>query len=108
MTRACRIEDIPVGEGRVVAVGGRRVAVFHAADGVHALDAACPHRGGPLADGLLADASVTCPLHLRRFDLATGEPIGHDCAAVAVHAVEVRAGVVYVTVAQPETAALAA
>jgi nitrite reductase (NADH) small subunit len=104
LIRVCRVDDIPVGEGRVTLAGGRRVAVFRSATGFHALDSACPHRGGPLADGLLADASVTCPLHLRRFDLATGAPIGHDCPAVTAHAVEVRGDAVYVAIARPQPA----
>ena len=48
------------------------IAIFRAAAGWFALDAACPHRGGPLADGIVCDSAVICPLHDRRFDLATG------------------------------------
>ena len=94
MIRLCGVEDVPLGEGRAVLAGGRRVAVFRAEDGWFALDAACPHRGGPLADGIVARRTVICPLHERRFDLATG----HECAGgyrVAAHQVEVRAGQVY-------------
>jgi nitrite reductase (NADH) small subunit len=68
----CTIDDVPLGEGRAVTVDGRRIAVFNTPTGWFALDAACPHRGGPLADGLVADRCVTCPLHERRFDLQTG------------------------------------
>ena len=50
-------------------VGGRRVAVFRTPDGFRAIDHACPHAGGPLADGIVADRCVTCPLHGWRFDL---------------------------------------
>lgn len=74
--RIGRVDDVPVLEGRSVAVGDRRIAVFRTPDGFRALDAACPHAGGPLADGLVADRCVTCPLHGRRFDLLTGEGIG--------------------------------
>jgi nitrite reductase (NADH) small subunit len=96
MTFACSAADVPPGEGRVALVDGVRVAVFRAGDGWRAVDADCPHRGGPLADGLVADASVTCPLHQRRFSLDTGEALGHDCPALTVHRVAEHDGELYV------------
>jgi nitrite reductase (NADH) small subunit len=84
--RACRASDVPFGEGRAITLAGRRIAIFHAAGGWYALDAACPHLGGPLADGLVADQRVICPLHERAFDLATGQALGPgEC--VAAHSV---------------------
>lgn len=96
MIRVCGVEDVPVGEGRTVVVGGRRVAVFRAEGGWFALDAACPHRGGPLADGIVASRTVICPLHERRFDLATGQERSSGSYCVAAHGVEVRGEDVYV------------
>jgi nitrite reductase (NADH) small subunit len=104
MTYACHVDDIPAGEGRTVQVDGHRVAIFRTATGWYAIDHACPHAGGPLADGLAADCSVICPLHERRFALDTGEPIGHDGPGVAAHRVEVRGEGVYVAVGVPATA----
>jgi nitrite reductase (NADH) small subunit len=95
MIRVCGVEDVPMGEGRAVLVAGRRLAVFRAEDGWFALDAACPHRGGPLADGIVASRTVICPLHERRFDLATGEERSSGSYCVAAHRVEVRDGDVY-------------
>jgi nitrite reductase (NADH) small subunit len=102
--RACRVDEIPVGEGRTAVVAGRAVAIFRTEHGFRCTAAACSHRAGPLADGLLADASITCPLHQRRFDLATGAAIGHDCPAITVHPVEVRGDDIYVAVGIPERA----
>ncbi len=99
MTRACSVEDIPAGEARVVVVAGVRVALFRVRDGWRAVGARCPHRGGPLADGIVADASVTCPLHGRRFSLDTGEALGHDCPPLVVHAVAERDGGLFVDLA---------
>lgn len=76
MIRVCTVDDVPLGEGRSVAIGDVRIAVFHADSGWYALAAACPHRRGPLADGIVADASVICPLHERRFSLSSGREIG--------------------------------
>jgi nitrite reductase (NADH) small subunit len=96
LTHACTVADVPPGEGRQTVVAGRRIAIFNTPQGFRAIDATCPHRGGPLHDGITAESSVACPLHLRRFDLVTGEAIGHDCPGVSAYAVEVRAGQVFV------------
>ncbi|MGI8334197.1 Rieske (2Fe-2S) protein [Actinomadura scrupuli] len=65
--------QIPVGEGRAFAVGGEQIAVFRLRDGgLRAVQAVCPHRGGPLADGQIDDGVVICPLHAHAFDLADG------------------------------------
>jgi nitrite reductase (NADH) small subunit len=90
MIRVCDIDDIPAGEGRTVTVDGRRVAVFRAEQGWFALDGTCPHRGGPLADGIVADHTVICPLHERRFDLLTGEELTGSDDRVAAYEVDVR------------------
>ena len=72
--RAASLADIPVNEGRMLRVGGHLVAVFHLRGGtVRATQPWCPHRRGPLADGLVGDGSLICPLHGRTFDLATGD-----------------------------------
>jgi nitrite reductase (NADH) small subunit len=83
-----RVDDIPLLEGRSTSVEGRRIAVFRLLDGFRATDAACPHAGGPLADGIVADSCVTCPLHGRRFNVLTGLALNGD-EAVAVHDVRV-------------------
>lgn len=88
--------DVPLWEGRRVTVEGKAIAVFHTDAGFHAVDGACPHRHGPLQDGLVADDCVTCPLHGWRFSLGTGERIGGgpgaDDAALAVYPVVVHEG----------------
>ncbi len=98
---ACSVDDIPRGEGRTITLDGRRIALFRAAGGWYALDAACPHRGGPLADGIVCDRAVICPLHDRRFDLATGAPLTTG-DGVAAHAGEVRGQRIFVTLAAAE------
>lgn len=75
------IEAIPEGEGRSYAVGEEQVAVFRTRGGrVFATQAACPHRGGRLADGLLGGGTLICPLHSLKFDLATGKAENGECA----------------------------
>jgi nitrite reductase/ring-hydroxylating ferredoxin subunit len=67
------VDRIPLGEGRAFLVGDEPVAVFRPrSGGLYALRAICPHRGGPLADGLTDGAVVMCPLHNHQFSLADG------------------------------------
>jgi nitrite reductase (NADH) small subunit len=80
--------QIPEGEGRVFAVGGRKVAVFRTREGaVFATQAECPHRNGPLSDGLLGKLTLVCPLHEWKFDLRTGKSLNGNCD-IAVYRVD--------------------
>ncbi len=79
--RLAALAAIPPGEGRNFEVDGVAVAVFHTRDGaVFATQARCPHRQGPLADGLTDGAMVICPLHDRTYDLRTGTSVNSDCS----------------------------
>jgi nitrite reductase (NADH) small subunit len=72
---------IPPGEGRSFVADGEKIAVFCTRGGkVFAVQAECPHRGGPLADGLLGGTTLICPLHGWKFDLTTGNPLMGECA----------------------------
>jgi nitrite reductase (NADH) small subunit len=105
--RIGRVGDVPLLEGRSVTVAGRRVAVFHTPDGHVAIDAVCPHRRGPLADGLVADSCVTCPLHGWRFDLRSGAALGNH-PGVAAHEVVERDGELWLRLAPAAELARAA
>jgi nitrite reductase (NADH) small subunit len=73
-------DNIPQGEGRVYQVEDEKIAVFRTRGGeVYAVQAECPHRGGPLADGLLGGSTLICPLHAWKFDLKTGHALYGDC-----------------------------
>ena len=74
------LQSIPEGEGRTFQVGAERIAVFRSRQGdVFATQADCPHRGGPLADGLLGGATLICPLHSLKFDLKSGRSSDGEC-----------------------------
>ena len=79
------VNRIPLGEGRTFRVGDRDIAVFRTRTGIFAVDAACSHRAGRLADGLVGDGKVICPLHGMKFALATGQAVGHECPALATY-----------------------
>jgi nitrite reductase/ring-hydroxylating ferredoxin subunit len=68
-----RVEDVPFGEGRAYVAGGTQIAVFRLRDGsLHATQAACPHAGGPLADGQTDINVLVCPLHLYAYRWSDG------------------------------------
>ena len=74
------VAAIPLGEGRAFAIDDQRVAVFRARSGqLFAVQADCPHKGGPLADGLLGGTTLICPLHSWKFDLSSGEALMGSC-----------------------------
>lgn len=70
--RITACENIPVREGRVTVVHGRQIAIFHLGERFLAVENRCPHRGGPLAEGIVSGTTVVCPLHAWKIDLETG------------------------------------
>lgn len=73
------IDDIPARGARCVRTAHGRIAVFRTAAGeVFAMDDRCPHRGGPLSDGIVHGNAVTCPLHNMVISLETGDALGAD------------------------------
>jgi nitrite reductase (NADH) small subunit len=70
------LRAFPPGSAVVVEAEGREVAVFNVGGSLHAVDARCLHRGGPLAEGAVRDGVVTCPWHWWRYDLRTGARLG--------------------------------
>lgn len=87
------LEDIPPQGARVVKTALGCVAVFRTAeDQVFAMDDRCPHKGGPLSEGIVHGTSVTCPLHAWVFSLETGQAQGADSGAVATYPARVSAG----------------
>jgi nitrite reductase (NADH) small subunit len=73
--RAARCEDIPLREGRSVRLGSREIAIFNLGERFLAVANQCPHRSGPLADGIVSGGMVVCPLHAWKVDLETGEVV---------------------------------
>lgn len=90
----CMETDVPFGEGRSVALVNNRIGVFNTAAGFFAIDNDCPHEGGPLSDGIVADACVTCPLHGWRINLQDGTVKGQT-ETVKSYALKVHEGTVW-------------
>ena len=71
-----KIDELDVGQSKIVQVGEKILAIFRCEDGYYALDDRCSHRGGPLSEGKLEGYEVTCPWHAGKFDVRTGKPSG--------------------------------
>jgi nitrite reductase (NADH) small subunit len=95
----CELAELPVGLGRAFRVGPHRVAVFRTRTGkVFAVANECPHKGGPLADGMLAGEQVVCPMHAFRYDAVSGACDQSGVCAVTAYPVEVVDGFVRIGV----------
>ncbi len=83
------VQDLTPGQGKLVTVNNRRIALFNVGGQYYALDDVCPHRGASLSEGDLEGGEVICPWHGARFELGTGA-IKAPPAAVGVRSYPVR------------------
>ena len=91
------VESVPSREGRVVTLQGEEIAIFNVDNRYLAIENKCPHRGGPLCDGIVSGTTVVCPLHGRRFDLETGMAVrASEPACVATFPTRVENGIICV------------
>jgi nitrite reductase (NADH) small subunit len=95
-TKIGALDDIPVLGARVVKTPFGCIAVFRAAeDNVYAIEDRCPHRGGPLSQGIVHGTSVTCPLHNMVISLESGKALGADEGSVKTFPLRVDDGAIY-------------
>lgn len=95
------LEEVPQRGARMVKTALGCVAVFRTgADEVFVLDNACPHKAGPLAEGIVHGKSVTCPLHNWVFSLETGQAQGQDEGQVATYPARVEQGRIFLDAAK--------
>ncbi len=102
--RVARLSDVLHGRGRSVRAGLREIALLNGAGRIHAVDGACPHMRGPLADGRISGAVVACPWHGWKFDVVTGAclDLAHPWARLRVHRVRVEGEEILVAPVVPE------
>ena len=91
------VDQIPSAGARTLPVmGGDEIAIFRTVRGdIYALVNKCPHKQGPLSQGIVHGDSVTCPLHSFRISLKTGEALGEDEGCTPVIPVKVQDGRIY-------------
>jgi len=98
-----RVDDIPRQGARVVATSAGDIAVFRTADDeVFALADRCPHKGGPLSQGIVHGRRVACPLHDWKIALDTGLAVAPDAGCAARYPVRVAGGVVSLSLVAEE------
>lgn len=109
--RITPVENIPLREGRSVTVGGREIAIFNLGDRFIAMENRCPHRGGPLAEGIVSSTggmvTVTCPLHNWRLAMDSGCVVkrsGEDAPCVRTFPAREENGIVTICVASEAVA----
>ena len=88
--------ELGPGEGRVVDVEGRSVALFNVDGRYYAIDNTCPHRGGPLGEGDLDGAVVACPWHAWRWDVTTGANVNNPAVKLPCYPVTEEGGGIFV------------
>jgi nitrite reductase (NADH) small subunit len=84
-----RIADFTAGQGKMVVVNGRHVALFRLGDDFYALDNMCLHRGGPLCEGFIDNNVVTCPWHGWSYEIKTGTMVQDPRVGVSRHDVRI-------------------
>lgn len=91
------VSQIAPGNARTLPVrGGKEIAIFHTLDNqFYALGNSCPHKQGPLSQGIVHGTVVTCPLHNWNISLKTGEALGEDKGCVPTIPLRVDAGRIY-------------
>ena len=84
----CPLEDLPIGLGRAFTIAGKTIAIFRTRAGkLFATNNTCPHKKGPLAEGLLSGDQVVCPLHQFRFDMTSGHCDQENICSVTTYPV---------------------
>ena len=79
------INDFTPGQGKMVTVNGRHVALFRLGNEFFALDNMCLHRGGPLCEGAIDNGVVTCPWHGWSYEIRTGTMVQDPRVGVSRH-----------------------
>ncbi len=90
----CRTEELPPGEGRLVEIDGKAIALFNVKGAFHAIEDTCLHAGGPLHEGTLDGTTVTCPWHEWRYDVSNGRCELNPKVSLGCFPVRVRGGIV--------------
>jgi nitrite reductase (NADH) small subunit len=99
--KICAVEDIPQRGARVVHIDSDDIALFRTSrDEVFALRDRCPHKEGPLSQGIVHGNHVTCPLHNLVMDLTDGHAVAPDEGCAAVYPVKIEAGCVSLSLAK--------
>jgi len=90
------VNEFPLREGKRALYDGHDVAIFHLADGFYAIQSVCPHKQGPLQDGIVSGRTVFCPLHNWQFSVENGQAVSGGEGCIKTYPVKVQDEKVYV------------
>jgi len=87
--KAARAADVQPGTGKTVSLEGKSLALFNVDGTYYCTENTCVHRGGPLGEGVLEGATVTCPWHGWQYDIDTGRCKTNPAAKISTYEVKV-------------------
>jgi len=97
----CSLNDIPPAQARTVNAGDVMIALFRLSDDrVKAVENRCPHKNGPLAEGIISGDDILCPLHNWRISLDSGEVAAPDHGCVKTYSVKVEDSQVFLKISR--------
>ncbi len=95
--KVCHQDDLAIKTSLAIKAEELTIAIFHLNDGrFMAVEDRCPHKDGPLSDGIITGSTVTCPLHNWRINLINGEALPPDCGCVKTFKTKVKDDMVWV------------
>lgn len=104
LVKVAELSELVPGKAKVVSVAGRELAIFNLDGRIYAIDNVCLHEGGPLGEGKVKGEIVTCPWHLWRYNIKTGELIDEPRLKVETYQVTVRGQEVLVSLPESRVA----
>jgi len=97
--KVCKLDEIPPSQARTVRADNTVIAVFRLTDDrVKAVENRCPHKDGPLAEGIISGDDILCPLHNWRIHLDDGQVVAPDEGCVQTYPVKVESDTVFIAV----------
>lgn len=95
--KVCTLNDIPTQGGRLVKINGKDIALFRTSDDkVYALENKCPHKSGPLVEGIITGDILICPLHAQKINLSDGVVLPPDEGCAATYEVKLKGEEVFI------------
>jgi nitrite reductase (NADH) small subunit len=93
----CSVDEVPKMGGRLVRAGTTQIALFRLSNGnIRAINNRCPHKQGPLAEGIISNDIIICPLHARKIDLESGKVLPPDTGCTTTYPSKIEDGKVFV------------
>jgi nitrite reductase (NADH) small subunit len=85
--KVASLSDLPDGSAKTVEASGHSIALYNVSGRIHATSNACPHRGGPLGEGVLGAEVITCPWHAFEYEVTTGRCLTNPNLRIACYPV---------------------